>query len=134
MRKINAIIVHSTATPAGREVSISDIRTWHIARGFSDIGYHFVVLLDGTIMPGRPVAIAGAHCRGHNANSIGVAYVGGVDSHSLKPADTRTPSQKIALKHLLRTLSLEHSCKVFGHRDFAVTDCPSFDVKSEYNF
>ena len=71
-RAIDTIIVHCSATPAGRDNSAADIRRWHRQRGFSDIGYHFVVRLDGTIEAGRPLELPGAHCRGHNLRSIGV--------------------------------------------------------------
>ncbi len=71
--------MHCTATKAGRHFDVNDVRRWHLQRGFRDIGYHFLVLLDGTIQQGRPLAEAGAHCTGHNANSIGVCYVGGLE-------------------------------------------------------
>ena len=74
-RYINEIIVHCTATQEGREVTVSEIRQWHKARGFSDIGYHYVIHLDGTMELGRDVDISGAHCTNHNAHSIGVVYV-----------------------------------------------------------
>ena len=67
MRKIDDIIIHCTATAEGRDVSVADIRRWHKARGFVDVGYHYVVYLDGSVHEGRPLAQVGAHCRGHNA-------------------------------------------------------------------
>lgn len=79
-RHINRIIIHSTATPQGREVSVDDITRWHIARGFSTIGYHYLIGLDGTIDLGRSIHQIGAHAKGQNRRSIGVAYVGGCDS------------------------------------------------------
>ena len=66
MRRIDQIIVHCTATPAGRETSVDEIRRWHLERGFSDIGYHFVIGLDGCIEDGRPLVKIGAHCKGKN--------------------------------------------------------------------
>lgn len=97
MRKITEIIVHCSATPEGRPFTVSDIDQWHRSRGFAQIGYHYVVYLDGTIHQGRPVEIAGAHCKGHNANSIGVCYIGGCTADNKHPKDTRTPEQKLAL-------------------------------------
>ena len=64
MRNINKIIVHCSATPEGKAFSVADIRRWHLQRGFSDIGYHFVIYLDGSVHVGRPLAKAGAHCKG----------------------------------------------------------------------
>ena len=71
-RNIDEIIVHYTATPQGEEFSNAQIRASHLARGFADIGYHYVIGLNGEIRPGRSEAIAGAHCTGHNSRSIGV--------------------------------------------------------------
>jgi len=80
MRKIDKIIVHCSATPEGRHVTVKDIDRWHRDRGFSEIGYHHVIYLDGSIHPGRPEEKAGAHTVGHNTTSIGVCYIGGVMS------------------------------------------------------
>lgn len=133
MRPITEIIVHCSATPAGRDVSVAELRRWHRARGFADVGYHYVVHLDGTVEAGRPLILAGAHCRGHNARSIGVCYIGGCDS-SMNPADTRTPSQRAALRELLTALRrMFPGAVVRGHRDFAAKACPSFDATAEYS-
>ena len=132
MRKITKIIVHCADTPEGRNDTAADIRRWHKARGFNDIGYHYVVDLDGTIEPGRDVTIAGAHTTGHNADSIGVCYIGGADT-DMKPKDTRTEEQKTALRLLLKYLVQKYpGAKIYGHRDFANKSCPSFDAKTEY--
>lgn len=132
MRKITKIIVHCADTPEGRDNKAEDIRRWHKARGFNDIGYHYVVDLDGTIEPGRDVTIAGAHTTGHNADSIGVCYIGGADT-DMKPKDTRTEEQKTALRLLLKYLVQKYpGAKIYGHRDFAQKACPSFDAKTEY--
>jgi N-acetylmuramoyl-L-alanine amidase len=80
MRPINRIIIHCTATPEGRDVTISDVRKWHIARGWRDVGYHFLIRLDGTVETGRPIEQAGAHVKGFNSDSIGIAYAGGCDA------------------------------------------------------
>ncbi len=131
MRKINEIIIHCTATPAGRNVSIGEIDRWHRARGFNGIGYHFVIALDGTVMKGRDITLAGAHCKGHNANSIGVCYVGGCDA-SMSPADTRTPAQRTALQRFIRHLrDLYPEATVHGHNEYAAKACPCFNVRDE---
>lgn len=132
MRKITKIIVHCADTPEGRDDKAEDIRRWHKARGFNDIGYHYVVDLDGTIEPGRDVTIAGAHTTGHNADSIGVCYIGGADKY-MKSKDTRTEEQKTALLLLLKYLMQKYpGATIYGHRDFANKSCPSFDAKTEY--
>ena len=92
-RQIDEIIVHCSATREGRDFSAADIRRWHVAdRHFSDIGYHFVVRIDGSIEAGRPLRRPGAHCRAHNRRSVGVCYIGGLDRNG-HPADTRTPAR-----------------------------------------
>lgn len=132
-RHITEIIVHCTATPEGRECTVSEIRQWHRQRGFSDIGYHYVVHLNGEVEDGRDVDISGAHCSGHNANSIGVVYVGGVAKDNKTPKDTRTIAQKASLLSLLVGLRrLYPYAKIHGHRDFANKACPSFDATKEY--
>ena len=131
MRTINRIIIHSTATPAGRAVTVAEITGWHRQRGFNTIGYHFLVGLNGEVCIGRNIATAGAHVVGHNADSIGIAYVGGTDING-KPLDTRTDAQKKALKDLILKLQCDYpNATVHGHRDFAATACPSFNVATE---
>ncbi len=132
MRQIKEIIVHCADTPEGRDDKAADIKRWHKAQGWSDIGYHYVIDIDGTIEPGRPLETAGAHCTGHNANSIGICYVGGCDAN-MKPKDTRTDEQKAALLLLLKYLVAKYpGAKIYGHKDFAQKACPSFDAKTEY--
>lgn len=132
MRKINQIIIHCADTPEGRDVRAAEIKRWHLGNGWSDIGYHYVVDLDGTIEAGRDVEIVGAHTAGHNATSIGVCYVGGADKN-MKPKDTRTEAQKASLLLLVRYLKSKYpGAQVYGHRDFSDKACPSFDARKEY--
>ena len=70
-RNIKEIIVHCSATPEGEDFTVEQIRKMHLARGFSDIGYHYVIYRDGSIHKGRDEAKSGAHCTGHNTISIG---------------------------------------------------------------
>ena len=132
MRKITELIVHCADTPEGRDVRAAEIRKWHKAKGWNDIGYHYVIDIDGTVEPGRPVEQMGAHCASHNTNSIGICYVGGCDAKG-KPKDTRTDAQKASLLLLLKFLKAQHpDAKIYGHRDFAAKACPCFDAKAEY--
>lgn len=134
MRKINEIIVHCSATAEGKDFTAADIRRWHVqCNKWADIGYHYVVRLDGTVELGRPVENVGAHCKGHNSHSIGVCYVGGVATDGKTPKDTRTQAQKASLLRLLRELKQKHpNASIHGHRDFAAKACPSFDATQEY--
>lgn len=128
MRKITEIIIHCTATKEGQNFTVEDIRRWHRERGFNDCGYHLVVRLDGAIDIGRPIEAVGAHCKGHNSSSIGIAYVGGLDEHG-RPKDTRTAAQKVSLRFLVQLLRKAYSeSKVYGHNAFSNKACPCFDV------
>lgn len=130
-RQIEKIVIHCSATTPTMDIGANEIRSWHTAKGWRDIGYHFVVRLDGKIELGRMVSEVGAHVRGYNAKSIAICYVGGVDENR-KPADTRTPEQKASLELLLRTcMRVWPGAEILGHRDFpGVTKaCPSFDVR-----
>lgn len=132
MRTIDTIIIHCTATPEGRDVSVADVTAWHRRRGFVTIGYHYLIGLDGTVMPGRPIEQIGAHCRGHNARSVGVCYVGGLRADGVTPADTRTEAQRTALRRLVaELLGRFPGARVAGHREFAAKACPCFDVATE---
>ena len=132
-RTINEIIVHCTATPEGRIETVQSIRNMHKAKGWSDIGYHYLIGLNGECWEGRNVNLIGAHCEGHNSNSIGVCYVGGVDK-KMQAKDTRTEKQKDALVALLKDLrKLYPKAKIYGHHDFNKgKSCPCFDAKNEY--
>lgn len=151
-RTITDIVVHCTASKENVHLTVEQIRTMHTApkskggRGWSDIGYHYVVYLDGTVHEGRDVNISGAHVSGHNAHSIGIVYVGGLDSKG-KAKDTRTEKQKTALFALLVDLrKIYPEAKIRGHRDFSpdlnnngfiepeewIKECPCFNAISEY--
>lgn len=132
MRKIDKIILHCSATKQGQHFTVDDINQWHKARGFAKIGYHHVVYLDGSIHKGRDESLIGAHCLGHNATSIGVCYIGGLDEKG-NPKDTRTKEQKDALTSLVGDLKSRYpNAKVHGHNEFAAKACPCFDVKREF--
>lgn len=133
MREITEIIVHCTATPAGRDVTASDVDRYHRLRGFRCIGYHYLVRLDGTVEKGRPEQEIGAHCKDHNSQSIGVAYSGGVKADGVTPMDTRTQAQRLSLRRLLVELRGRYpDAKIRSHRDFAQKACPSFNATVEY--
>ena len=116
-----------------REVSLSEVDQWHRQRGWKGIGYHYLIRLDGTVERGRPEAEIGAHCQDHNLHSIGICYVGGLDSRN-RPADTRTPAQRLALRELLETLHARYPhALIVGHHLFHPQKaCPCFDAAAEY--
>ena len=137
MRDINKIILHCSATQEGKDFDVNDIREWHKQRNFIDVGYHYVIKLDGTIEDGRDIRSIGAHCKGYNANSIGIVYVGGLDSEG-KGKDTRTKEQKESLFNLIDDLLIAYDLDiddVYCHYQFAKKLCPCFKIeefKEEY--
>lgn len=131
MRDIKELVVHCSATPAGKAFHAADIDRWHRERGWNGIGYHYVIALDGSIEPGRPVAEVGAHVAGHNAHSIGICYIGGMNAQNTAPANTLNSRQAESLKLLLHSLRAKYpKTRILGHRDFPNVHkaCPSFDV------
>jgi|TARA_R110002050_G_scaffold128157_5_gene249388 N-acetylmuramoyl-L-alanine amidase len=133
---VNKIIIHCSATrECDDSINAEVIDRWHKDRGWRGIGYHYVVLMDGTIETGRMVDQCGAHTKGHNCESIGVCYIGGVESDGKTPKDTRTPEQIGSLLELLLVLrKMYPGAKIHSHRDFAAKACPSFDATAEYTY
>ena len=133
-KTIDEIIVHCSATPEGKDYTVEDIKRSHLARGFSDIGYHYVIYRDGSIHQGREESKIGAHCTGHNSHSIGICYIGGCTVDGKTPKDTRTIAQKTSLLSLLRELKKKYpKASIHSHKDFANKACPSFDATKEYS-
>lgn len=127
MRQIDLIVIHCADTPADMEIGAADIRKWHVEdNGWSDIGYHYVIRRSGVTEAGRPLDKAGAHVRGHNANSIGVCLVGGKGRANL------THKQWSALYSLVTALTdRSPNAELVGHCDLdSAKTCPNFDVKA----
>ncbi len=133
MRPLNEIVIHCAATPEGKHFTAADIDSWHRQRGWSGIGYHYVVLLDGTVQAGRPLDRVGAHVEGHNVGTVGICYIGGMTADAKLPKDTRTAAQKAALMGLCKDLIGKYRTirKVSGHNQYADKACPSFDVRKD---
>ena len=140
MRSITLIIVHCSAVRPDQTSSAAKIDEWHRKDNHwkNGIGYHYVIRRDGTIEPGRPEWMIGAHChvkgQNHNAHSIGVCYEGGLDIRG-QPADTRTAEQKASLRRLLEDLHCRYPrALIVGHHDLnPEKDCPCIpDVAHEY--
>ena len=132
MRAIDELVVHCSATPAGKPFRAADIDKWHRGQGWDGIGYHYVIPLDGSIEPGRELEKVGSHVKGHNANSIGICLIGGVGADG-KPANTFNQRQFDALELVLHGLRARWPrAQILGHRDFpgVAKACPSFDVRA----
>tara|TARA_R110002110_G_scaffold175387_8_gene378959 strand:- start:1777 stop:2289 length:513 start_codon:yes stop_codon:yes gene_type:complete len=137
MRKINEIIIHASATKKGWwkgkgvEAIRDEFRRWHKAKGWSDIGYHFVIDTDGSTAKGRRVANIGAHVKGRNRNSIGICLVGGFGGKKDGAfSDNFTAKQDAALRNLIGRLQADYPTIdiVSGHNEYANKACPCFNV------
>jgi hypothetical protein len=142
-RQIKSIIIHCSATPNGQWFQAGEIDRWHKERGFkrSDefrarqnpllaaIGYHFVILINGSVATGRSLDEVGAHAKGFNAKSVGICLIG---------TDQFTAAQWKALRENVLKLQ-EHvmlmqgdsvAPRVLGHGDLpgVGTSCPGFSV------
>lgn len=147
MRKITLIVVHCTASRCTGTLTPAALDTEHRRRGFTGCGYHYYITRDGEIHPMRAVPKIGAHAKGFNSYSIGIAYEGGLDAAG-QPADTRTAEQKKSLISLLRHLKETYPdiTDIVGHRDLSpdlnhngkiepnewIKICPCFDASAEY--
>lgn len=130
MREIDDIIIHCTATRKNKHYDVATIRKWHLANGWDDIGYHYVIYIDGSLHVGRPLDIDGAHAFGHNHGSIGICYVDGLNRQG-RPANTLNKKQEQTLVTLITALrALFPSAGLHGHNDYSNKECPCFDVSS----
>lgn len=131
--EVKFIAVHCSATGPAQDVGVADIDRWHRLRGFTKVGYHFVIRRDGSVETGRPLTERGAHVVDFNHNSVGICMVGGVDgTKAMKPQANFTPAQFASLTQLLARLTPQFpSATIQGHRDFpgVAKACPSFDVR-----
>lgn len=146
MRIISLIVIHCSATKASQKVTVADIDRWHRARKWEGCGYHYVIYQDGSIHIGRPLEKKGAHVKDHNAHSIGICYIGGLDEQG-NASDTRTPEQKQSLINLLTDLHKKFpKAIILGHRDLSpdlngdghitpneyIKECPCYEAITEY--
>ena len=140
------LVIHCTATPAGREVSSGEIRRWHTApvsrggRGWKQVGYTDMIHLDGRIerlVNNNEDAVVDPWevtngAKGYNSVSRHIVYVGGVATDGKTPADTRTDAQKEALKHYVVDFHRRFpQIRIVGHHDLNPGKaCPCFDVRA----
>ncbi len=149
-REVKLIVVHCSASPNGRRVTLAEIDRWHKARGFRrdprliganqpnllHIGYHYVIEAAGPVTIGRGEREVGAHVAGFNRASIGICMVG---------IDAFAPAQWASLRGLVRGLKERYPlARVCGHRDLSpdqdrdgivepfewLKTCPGFDVST----
>lgn len=136
------IIVHHSTLPLTKDTVGFDLR-WldaaHKQRGWKafywgtvyHIGYHYVILTDGTVQAGRPEHLHGAHSQGHN-EYIGICLIGHFSSED-NPTGERGPlvpteAQMRSLEVLCRQLQSRYGFpreNVHLHREMnSYTECP----------
>lgn len=130
MRRIDAVIVHHSASD--EDTTVEEIRSWHRARGFKDIGYHWVVRKGAQgweCIKARAESEPGAHCEGHNAHTIGVVVCGNYSER--KPSSGATSMLVAALRAILVRHKLNEQA-IFAHRAFKATECPGkfFEIEA----
>jgi len=146
---VDLIVIHCSATRETQDFTVQDIRQMHLNRGFNDIGYHFYITKNGIVHKGRPLTKQGAHVKGHNKNSIGICYEGGLDIDGI-PYDTRTDPQREAICELLSEIypQCKRGARICGHRDLSpdldgdgkveshewMKMCPCFNAEEEYYY
>ena len=134
------LVVHCSATTPEQNIGVVEIRRWHTdpppkGRGWSDVGYHYVIRRSGRLEKGRAEDLAGAHVRGHNYDTVGICLVGGVDGQD-EPQQNFTVDQFATLLKLLVTLKKRYpTAHIRGHRDFPGVDkaCPCFNTHAWWN-
>lgn len=134
---VTEVVVHCSATGAswyaGRKSSekVAEIRRWHVQdRKWRDIGYHFVIDRDGTMLPGRRETEIGAGVEGHNRGVLHICLIGGGGSAATDPFERNfTAAQGAALRKVLASIRLRTPVKrISGHNEHAAKACPGFSV------
>lgn len=129
MREINEIVVHCSATMPHMDVGVAEIRQWHKDKGWSDVGYHYIIRRTGVIEEGRDHNTQGAHVKGRNRDTLGICMIGGIDADGGEDANF-TYAQYTSLMGLIQDLKQQYGVqtKVSGHRDYSTKACPCFDI------
>lgn len=149
MRTIRRIFVHCTAT--SQNVTVRRIQQSWRGIGWKNPGYHYIIDADGVTTQLLDESRCANGVYGYNADSIHVAYIGGIDfiRGKWKAADTRTDAQKDSLRLLLADLKKRYpDAQILGHRDISpdknhngkvdpwerIKECPCFDAIPEYQY
>lgn len=138
-REITEVVVHATDTTRDMDVSYDVLNAWDTERGFKEVGYHLIILRDGSLQVCRNVNEIGAHTlKGHNRYSIGIAFVGGIlgnrkQREVIRSAESFTLSQYSTFEAFMRAFyQVIPGAQAWGHNDLDHTrrSDPHFDVKS----
>jgi N-acetylmuramoyl-L-alanine amidase len=153
LKDINLIVIHCSATREDKDYPFVQLKNDHRLRGFTTVGYHRYIKKDGSVFVGRPFTSMGAHVAGHNKNSIGICYEGGLSKVGVAK-DTRTDLQKKNMNLILSGLLTQlvkagcdvQKIRITGHRDLSpdkdgngvvepdewIKMCPCFEAEPEF--
>lgn len=129
------IIVHASFTYASQNIGRREIRAWHTdpdkpGGPYADIGYHEVIRRNGIIEIGRKEHCQGAHCLGHNQDSLGICIVGGCgddDEWCFNYTDICLSSLRDSIRYKMARYP---GIQLGGHNDYDNRrQCPGFDVR-----
>ncbi len=128
MREIKRAILHCSDSDEPAADNMAEIRRWHMEeRGFKDIGYHYVVrqgchgIDRGVIEIGRPLWIVGAHCQGHNLDSVGIVLCG---RHNFNQDQFLACSKLLAMLKAIWPFMTIHAHNEYNR----AKTCPNFDI------
>ena len=115
------IMHHSSFYEADGLATLNEVQRLHREdRKWADIGYHFLVDIDGAIYEGRDLAVRGVHTMGYNTGSVGVCVLG--DFRFVTPSAAQWGATVELGRWLVEALALTH---LAGHSQFnATTLCP----------
>lgn len=147
MRRITRIFVHCTA--GWQSTTLEGLKKEFRDKGWKNPGYHWVIFPNGKVVQMLEESKIANGVKNYNANSIHVAWVGGIDlsNEKIVSVDNRTEYQKLALFDLLTKLKLKYrDAIILGHRDISpdlnhngvidpwerIKDCPCFEAMEEY--
>ena len=129
MRDITVNILHCADTRTDQSFSISDVRKWHLARGWSDVGYHYYIRLNGVLEKGRDLDRVGSHAYGFNKGSIGTCFEGGKNPDGSKWSEpTAKQIETFVILNKYLNEKLDTVLDVRGHYEFSKKTCPNFDI------
>jgi hypothetical protein len=120
MSDIKNLIVHHTAAPAS--VGPEAIARYQVKEhGWPGIGYHFMIMADGTIDQTNGLATISYHAQKANASSVGIAFAG--NFMGIGPTEAQLKAGGRLLTHLVQLLGVPKE-NIKGHKDFVATQCP----------
>jgi hypothetical protein len=138
--RVRFAIHHTVSGSTDPRRQVRGIQNYHMdSRGWCDVGYHFLIGIDGTIYEGRPLHLLGAHVASNNTGNIGISFVGCFHTSGCAGLGPSHPPDAMinAAGRLIGTLSRLYGISVStstvkGHRDHPgqSTTCPGDNLRA----